>query len=188
MWKLVRISLAILIAAAWAWPPRAGAATPYKRSVHAYEVPDVTLVDQDGREVRLLELIGEGRPVLVDFIYATCTTICPVLSAGFANFQKKMGEDCPTLISITIDPEHDTPEEMTAYLRRYGAKPGWFFLTGSRPDIDRVMKAFQAYVPNKMSHLPVTFLRVPATGEWVRIDGLVSTSVLLKEYRKVMGR
>jgi len=163
------------------------AAPKYERTEVAYTMPDVTLVNQNGDRVRLLDLMQSGKPVLVDFIYATCTTICPVLSAGYANLQKKLGGRVQDvhLVSFTIDPEHDTPELMTEYLKRYRAKPGWDFFTGSREDIDRVMRAFDAYVENKMSHYPITFLKGPGDEKWVRIYGLLSTADLLAEYGKL---
>ena len=88
------------------------------------------------------------------------------------------------LISISIDPEHDTPKIMKGYLKQYRAKPGWDFLTGSREDIDRVMKAFDSYVPDKMYHKQVTFIRAQGSGEWVRIDGLLGSSDLMSEIGK----
>ena len=162
----------------------------YRRTVEKYTVPDVTLVNQDGKKVKLLSLINSGKPVMLDFIYGTCTTICPVLSAGFTNLQNKLGPDVSTvqLISITIDPEYDTPAVMKDYLRRFRAKPGWDFLTGSRENIDRVMRAFDAYVPNKMAHYPLTLLKAPNTDQWVRIYGMVGMSVLMEEYRKIIGK
>ena len=88
------------------------------------------------------------------------------------------------LISISIDPEHDTPKIMKGYLKQYRAKPGWDFLTGSREDIDRVMRAFDSYVPDKMYHKQVTFIRAQGPGEWVRIDGLPGSSDLMSEIGK----
>jgi protein SCO1/2 len=158
----------------------------YQRTVESYLVPDVVLVNQDGAKVRLKKLVESGKPVIVDFIYGTCTTICPVLSAGFAQFQKKVGPDTQKfqLISITIDPENDTPKILKEYLKRYGAKPGWDFLTGSRDDIDKVMEAFNAYIPDKMSHRPLSFIRSPSDGKWVRIFGLVSSADFMSECQK----
>ena len=139
-------------------------------------------------QVKLDEFMDSDRPVLVDFIFGTCTTICPVMSAGYSNLQRKLGEESEQvrLVSISIDPEHDTPEVMKSYLQRYRAKPGWDFLTGSRADIDKVMRAFDAYVPDKMSHRPVMFLRAPGEKEWIRIYGLVSTRELMEEYRQLL--
>lgn len=162
----------------------------YKRSIETYAIPDLTLINQYGNKMRLEALINAGKPVLLDFIYGTCTTICPVLSAGFSNFQNKLGKDAAEvqLISISIDPEHDTPFVMKDYLSRFRAKPGWDFLTGSREDIDRVMKAFNAYVPNKMSHYPLTLLKAPESSQWVRIYGMVSMAELMDEYRRLMKK
>jgi protein SCO1/2 len=162
----------------------------YKRSEENCVVPDVTLIDQDRQMVRLVDLLNADKPVLVDFIYGTCTTICPILSAGFSSLQRKLaaGPDKALLVSISIDPEYDTPEVMTDYLKKYQAKPGWLFLTGTRGDINKVMRAFDAYVPNKMEHYPITFLRGPGEDHWVRIHGLVGTSDLMKEYRRILGK
>ena len=159
---------------------------PYKRSVERYQMPDVTLINQEGKKVRLKNLVESGKPVIVDFIYGTCTTICPVLSACYTNLQNKLGANTQKvhLVSISIDPENDSPRVMREYLKRYRAKPGWDFLTGSRKDIDAVMKGFNAYIPNKMSHYAVTFIHMPGGNNWIRINGITSTSEFIEEIKK----
>ena len=166
-----------------------GAAPPYTTATLTVEIPEVTLIDQDANLVTLRELVEGKDVVMVDFIFGTCTTICPILSAGFTNLQRRMGSGPggPTLISFSIDPEHDSPEIMTKYLKRYRAQPGWYFLTGDRDDIDTVMRAFDAYVPDKMSHQPVTFIKGTEPNQWVKIDGLVSTADLTAELEKIRG-
>lgn len=161
----------------------------YQRSVEKYSIPDVTLINQDGKKVRLKSLVETGQPVVIDFIYGTCTTICPVLSAGFANLQRKLAVSGKNLrlISITIDPEHDTPKIMKEYLTRFRAKPGWDFLTGNRQDIDTVMRSLNAYIPDKMSHYPINLIRSPKDGTWVRLFGIMSSREFLEEYLKVAG-
>jgi len=165
------------------------AAPPYATVELTVELPDVTLIDQDSQLVKLRDLVEGQDVVMVDFIFGTCTTICPILSAGFSNLQRRMGSGPggPTLISISIDPEHDGPEVMTEYLKRYRAQPGWSFLTGDRDDIDLIMRAFDAYVPNKMSHQPVTYIKMGDSDRWVKIDGLVSTADLIAELEKIQG-
>lgn len=179
-------ALAVL-ATFFAAPSTVRAESSYTRTEADYVMPNVFLYDQEGRKVNLAEYMATDKVVIVDFVYATCTTICPVLSAGFTNFQKKSGvpPEKVKLVSFTIDPENDTPEIMKAYLKRYGAKPGWDFFTGTRADIDKVMLAFDAYVPDKMSHMPVSFYRGPNSKKWVRIYGLLGTSEMIKEYNKV---
>ena len=162
------------------------AAPRYQRSVQSYTIPDVVLINQEGERVRLRELLDSKQPVVVDFIYGTCTTICPVLSAGMAALQRKLIKQGikPRLVSITIDPENDTPQVMKKYLERYRAQPGWQFLTGSRPDIDNVMTAFDAYISDKMTHKPLDFIRQPKSGKWVRLYGLIGSKDFLAEYEK----
>lgn len=162
----------------------------FSRTIEQYQIPDVTLVNQDGERVRLKPFLESEEVVLVDFIYATCTTICPVLSAGFSSFQTKLAAEgkTPRLVSISIDPDHDTPAIMKEYLRRYRAGKGWSFLTGSRADIDRVLRAMNAYIPNKMAHYPLVELRSPSDGSWVRLFGLMGTKDLIEEHRKASSR
>jgi protein SCO1/2 len=162
----------------------AGAETKtYKRTTERYPLPDVTLINQDGKPVRLKSLLDSGKPVIVDFIYGTCTTICPVLSACYINLQNRLGANSQKvhLVSISIDPENDSPKVMREYLKRYRAKPGWDFLTGSRKDIDAVMKAFDAYIPNKMSHYALTLIHTPQSSSWIRVYGIMSTSEFMEE-------
>jgi len=159
----------------------------YTRSVHNYSVPNVMLLNQDGKKVNLRELVDSGKPVIFDFIFTTCTTICPVLSASFTNLRKELGEDAGKvqLISISIDPENDRPEKMKKYLSRFKAGKGWDFLTGSREDIDRVLKSLDATIVDKMSHEPIYIMRGTHSDGWVRIKGLLSKGDLLSELRRI---
>jgi SCO1/SenC family protein len=85
---------------------------------------------------------------------------------------------------ISIDPENDTPGVMKEYLKRYRAGPGWDFLTGSRKDIDAVMRAFNAYIPNKMSHYALTFIHAPTDDNWIKLLGIMSSSEFADEAKK----
>jgi protein SCO1/2 len=175
----------ILAVAAWVITPSTplGAYDAYKRSVEGYVVPDVVLLNQDGARVRLVDLVRSDKTLVVDFFFTSCSTVCPVLSSTFAALQKQFapGEEQPHLLSVAIDPEHDTPEILRGYRERFGAGPGWDLLTGSRDDIERLRKAFNAYTPNKMAHRPLNFLKAPGAAGWVRIDGLLSAAELRRE-------
>lgn len=186
----VSLTLAAMILGCWTLLPgllSAQTPAPLVRTLETYKVPEVTLVNQDGTKVKLQTLLESGEPVILDFIFGTCTTICPVLSAGYANLQAKLPADGPKihLVSISIDPENDTPKVLRDYLKRYRAKPGWDFFTGQREDIDKVMRAFNAYIPNKMSHYPLTLIRDPKSGQWVRLFGMMSSSEFVAECKKV---
>jgi protein SCO1/2 len=158
------------------------AAIAYDRSEHLYAIPKVTLTDQAGRAVRLDELLNLREPVVLQFIFTTCTTICPILSATLHTASKELKG--ARLVSITIDPEHDTPARLAAYADQIGASSRWTFLTGSAEDIAAVQRAFDADVATKMSHLPLTLLRGHAARSWVRLDGLSTAAELVAEYRR----
>jgi protein SCO1/2 len=167
-----------------------GRTATYSRTIQRYALPNVRLVDQDGVERALSEVAGPGRTVAVNFIFATCTTICPVMTATFARMRRELGSEADDLqmISISIDPEHDTPSVLASYAEPFGADDGWRFLTGELEEVVAVERAFDAYSGNKMSHRPLWFFRGPAGDEWVRIDGLASGTALADEYRRLSGR
>jgi protein SCO1/2 len=109
-------------------------------------VPDFSLTDQNGGRVRLLEL--RGSVVAINFIYTRCPLpeVCPRLSANFASIQKRfaprMGKGL-MLLSITLDPEHDTPAELLKYAKIWNTRAeGWRFLTGSSRDVQSVAARF----------------------------------------------
>jgi protein SCO1/2 len=149
-----------------------------------YEVPPVKLVRDDGMAVSLPEELNDGRPVVLNFIYTTCTTVCPLTSRTFEQFQEMLGDERNKvhMISISIDPEQDTPERLAAYARKYEAAPQWHFYTGTNEASLTAQRAFDVYRGNKMNHSPVTLLRAAPGKSWLRIEGFASAEDLLREY------
>lgn len=163
----------------------------YTRSEQDYRIPDVTLTDMHGNKAPLRGLLGGEGPVLMELIFTTCATICPVLSASFASSQDKLSAVEPgyRMVSITIDPEYDTPARLRAYAERFGAGEQWHFLTGRKDEVLLVQKAFDAYYPgnNKMYHQPYTYLRGGDGKPWVKIDGLLGSAELVAEYGRAVA-
>ncbi|MGB5540461.1 MAG: SCO family protein [Gammaproteobacteria bacterium] len=157
----------------------------YQRSLASYPVPAVTLVNQDGQQVDLPELLKADRPVMLNFIFTSCTAICPAMSAIFAQVQTELGRESARLrmVSVSIDPEYDTPEALNAYARRFGAGPQWEFLTGSLDDSIAVQRAFDADRGDKMNHAPLTLFRAKPDAQWVRYEGFATAAQLVEEYR-----
>jgi protein SCO1/2 len=162
----------------------------YTRVVASYDPPDVTLVDMTGTAVTLRSVLNHAGPVLLQFIFTTCPTTCPVLSEVFAAAQDTFGPELYNvrMVSISIDPEHDTPARLQEYAQKFRAKQQWRFLTGKRQDIVAVQKAFEAYWTNKMRHAPRTYLRAAPDAPWVRLDGFVSATELVAEYYHLLGQ
>jgi len=157
--------------------------TRYEATTEHYLVPDVQLVDQSGTRVELQALLDTDEPLALNFIFTTCTTICPVMTATFAQMRRELGEsgDDLRLVSISIDPEYDRPEQLRAYAEQFRAGEGWEFLTGDSEDIVRVLRSFDSYAGSKMNHQPITLLKRPGSASWTRIDGLASGKDLAHE-------
>ena len=114
-------------------------------------LPDITLVDKDGRKVSLASL--KGKPVLFDFIYTSCPGPCLLLTTRMKKIADRLGPKLGTdarIVSITVDPEHDRPEQLRAYANAQGANVnGWLFLTGTPQQIDDVMARFKVVPPSR---------------------------------------
>lgn len=154
-----------------------------QRSQASYAVPEVTLINQDGKPLSLPALLDTDRPVMLNFIFTSCTAICPAMSATFSEVQSELGSDSERvlMISVSIDPEYDTPDALAAYARRFDAGPQWQFLTGSLDDSIAVQRAFDADRGDKMNHAPLTLLRAAPKGPWVRYEGFARSADLVKE-------
>ena len=105
-----------------------------ERLGHYGRVPMFSLTERSGRHVGRDDLLGHV--AVIDFIYTECTETCPTQSLRFAQIQTKFaGAPNLRLLSITVDPHHDTPEVLARYAARYGADERWWFLTGDQGDI-----------------------------------------------------
>ena len=155
----------------------------YSVTEESYVVPPVTLIDQSGNAVALASLLDGDDPIALNFIFTTCTTICPVMTATFAQMRRELGEQGAALrlVSISIDPEYDRPEVLKDYAASFHADDRWSFLTGDGADISAVLTAFKSYFGSKMNHQPVTLLKRPGNPSWIRIEGLAGGKDLAGE-------
>lgn len=159
------------------------------RSTASFKLPSVSLIRDDGQTVSFPQVIDDGKPVVLNFIFTSCTTICPVLSQLFSQLQERLGADRSKvhMASISIDPERDRPERLAAYAKRFHAGPQWHYYTGTVEASLAIQRAFEAYRGDKMDHTPVTFVRARRGGPWVRIDGYATPDELAAELRPMIA-
>jgi protein SCO1/2 len=164
------------------------AAAGQQRSEHAYSVPAIKVTRADGKRMRLVDAIDDGRPVLLNFIYTSCNAICPVTSQVFVEVREKLGaeRDKVNMVSISIDADQDTPATLTAYARRYGSAGVWAHYTGTSADMVDLQRAFDAWRGDKMNHQPTTYLRAAPGQPWVRLDGFYGPTALIAEFQKTV--
>ncbi|HLM55732.1 MAG TPA: SCO family protein [Pyrinomonadaceae bacterium] len=162
---------------------KAPAAEPEAAPAAAMNIPDVELLDQDGKKVRFYSDLVKGKTVAVNFIFTTCTTVCPPLGATFARLQKELGGRVGRdvqLISISVDPVTDTPERMKAWGEKFKAGPGWTLVTGEKAAVDSLLRALAASSPRREDHTPAVLIGNDARGNWRRDYGLARPSELVR--------
>jgi protein SCO1/2 len=161
--------------------PEGGAETPVAM-VAGLKIPDTMLVNQHGERVRFYSDLVKGRVVAINTIYTTCTTICPLMGANFASLTRllaKRGERNINLISISIDPVTDTPARLEQWSRGFGETgPGWTLLTGSKADVESLLKALRIFTLDKEDHAPVALIGSEVGADWTRASALKSPARL----------
>lgn len=143
--------------------------------------PDVELLDQEGKTVHFYSDLIKGKVVAINFIFTTCTTICPPMAATFSKVQTllepRLGKDF-FLISVSVDPVTDTPERLSAWSGKFDRKSGWTLVTGRKAEVDRLLKALGAYNALKEDHTPLVIIGNDARGTWTRAYGLAPAAKL----------
>ena len=164
--------------------------TEVKRTEVSASLPKIQLVRQDGKTVQLQDELSDGRVVVLSFIYTSCTAICPMTSQTIYRLQGKLGADIDKvhLVSISIDPEQDTPAILTQYAEKYHASKYWDHYTGTEEASISVQKAMEAYRGDKMNHAPTTFIWSGKGNAWVRIDGFASADDLQLEVQHLLAK
>jgi protein SCO1/2 len=159
------------------------------RSEQSYMLPAVKVTRADGKRMSLAEALDDGRPVMLNFIYTSCNAICPVTSQVFVEVREKLGAERGkiNMVSISIDPEQDTPAKLTEYARRFGSAGEWAHFTSGSADAVEIQRAFGAWRGDKMNHQPITYLRSAPGKPWVRLEGFFGPSALVSEYSKLVG-
>ena len=156
--------------------------------------PNVELITQDGKKVRFYDDLIKGKVVALELIYTTCKYNCPLETARMVQLQKllgaRMGKDV-FYYSITIEPEHDTPEVLKAYADKYHVGPGWTFLTGKPADIKLISKKLGLdKLPNGNDpdgHMPSLLIGNERTGIWMRNSALDNTKFMALKIEQLMG-
>jgi protein SCO1 len=162
--------------------PTPAEATTEKYSFSSLQIPNVRVLDQNGHALDFYSDLIKGRNVAINFIFTTCTTVCPVLSATFRRVQVELenSHSDVKLISVSVDPTVDTPERLRDFAEKFKAGPGWTFVTGDKTEIDSLLQRLGAGVGNKNDHTSMILIGNDPADVWTRTYGLSSPSVIMK--------
>lgn len=136
---------------------------------------DVALVDQHGQPVRFYSDVLQGKTVVIESFFTTCTGTCPLMNATFAKIQNAVGDRLGKdvfLVSITVDPEHDTPAKLKEYAAHMKARPGWIFLTGKKENVDQALHKLGLGVKAREEHKNLFLVGNEPKGLWKKVLGL----------------
>ncbi|HEX6184507.1 MAG TPA: SCO family protein [Pyrinomonadaceae bacterium] len=146
-------------------------------------IPETSVLDQDGRRLDFYKDLVKGKTVAINFIFTTCTTVCPPLTATFRRVQQLLGERAGrevSLISVSVDPTTDTPERLKAFAEKFKAGPGWTFVTGGKPEISALLRALGTATADKTDHTATVLIGNEPSGHWTRTYGLSPPATLVK--------
>ena len=144
---------------------------------------DVELTNQDGKKVRFYSDVLKGKTVVVNAFFTTCTSVCPPMNRNMEKIQEALGDRVGRdvfLVSITVDPENDTPARMKEYAKKFHAGAGWTFLTGKKENLDWALYKLGQYVENKDDHTTVFIIGNEPTGLWKKAFGMANVAELVQ--------
>ena len=137
--------------------PKPSGAQPEPPAPAKLSIPDVEVLDQNGKKRRFYSDLVKDRVVVINFMFTTCTKICPMSGANFSRLQNVLGERLGRnvfLISVTTDPETDAPEKLKAWGQKFKAKAGWTLITGEKETVDGLLRVLTGDGLNKGYHVP----------------------------------
>ena len=151
---------------------------------------DVELLDQDGKKVRFYTDVLKNKVVVINTFFTTCTSICPPMNRNFEKMQDALGDRLGKdvfLVSISVDPETDTPTRLKEYGRRFHARPGWIFLTGKKENVDWALYKLGQYVETKDNHTSIFIIGNEPKGLWKKAFGLAKADELIRIMEDVIA-
>ena len=159
---------------------------PVERAARLF-FSDRRLVTQNGREVAFYSDVLKDRVVLLDVVFTHCEDACPTQSAKVAAVQALLGASEPTLrfVSISADPERDTPDALAAYAANFRAGPNWTFLTGRKSDVDDVLRRLGRWTADPASHSTLFLAGNAATGHWLRVHPDATPAYIAAQLRSL---
>ena len=149
------------------------------------------LLTQDGDEVHFVDDVIGDDIVVMDFVYTTCTTVCPVLTALFTQVQNQLGDDLGsevTMVSMTVDASRDTPARLKAYATKHRVRDGWIWLTGPKGTMDDVLTGLGAYSVSFEDHPAMVIVGDGRTGEWRRMFGFPNPDRIMKVVNELRAK
>ena len=151
---------------------------------------DVELIDQDGQKLHFYSDVLKNKVVIINAFFSTCTSVCPPMNRNLEKVQEALGDRLGKdafIVSITVDPDTDTPTRLKEYSRRFHARPGWLFLTGKKENVDWALYKLGQYVETKGDHSTIIIIGNEPKGLWKKALGLAKSEELMRIVEDVIN-
>jgi protein SCO1 len=182
-----------LMPAGVALATRAAAAAEFTKaspkSAIGARLPHLDVVNQDGKKLRFYDDLIAGRIVLINFFYAECEKTCPPMTANLVKVQKLLGDRVGKdifMYSLTLKPQHDSPEVLKHYAQMYEVKPGWQFLTGT-PEVMETLRRKLGFIDpdpavdaDKSTHIGIVLYGNDSLNRWSACPALTKASEIAR--------
>ena len=158
---------------------------------------NVPVQTQDGRTLRFYDDVMKGKILLINFFFTRCDDVCPHATDNLVRVQELLGDrvgDEIRMVSISLQPEHDTPEVLAAYTKTHGVKPGWLFLTGQKDNIELLRHRLgfwdidQVVDADPEQHIGNVRIGNEPKHRWIMSPALVSPATLVQNVDRVIPR
>jgi protein SCO1/2 len=155
------------------------------------KIPDLEVIDQYGKRMRFYTDLVKGKVVVINFIYTTCTYVCPMQGATFSRLQSALGDRIGKdvyLISVSTDPLTDTSAKLKAWGERFKAKQGWRLVTGAKTQMDKLLLALTGDSARTGEHSAIAIIGSDDRGRWVRTYGLEGPERMIEIIDSIVNR
>jgi protein SCO1/2 len=148
---------------------------------------DLEVVDQNGKRLRFYSDVLKGRVVLINFIFTNCPDACPMVTHKLMQVRELMVpaiKDDVWFVSISVDPERDTPQAMKAFLTKQGVDESrWLFLTGEKKNLEFIVKRLGQYTQEVEAHSTLMLAGNDRTRHWTRVMPMVPPQGVAEQLR-----
>jgi len=151
---------------------------------------DILLIDQNGEKQRFYTDLLQGKVVIINSFFGTCQGSCLPMNRNLEKVQQALGDHLGKdvrILSISVDPTVDTPASLKEYAKKLHARPGWYFLTGNKQNVDFALSKVGQFVPDKQDHLNIIIIGNERTGLWKKAFGLAQSEELVKVVESVLN-
>lgn len=151
---------------------------------------DVELINQDGQKMRFYTDVLKDKVVVINTFFSTCVSVCPPMNRNLEKVQEALGDRLGKdvfIVSLSVDPEIDTPPKLKDYSRRFHARAGWIFLTGKKENVDWALYKLGQYVQSRDDHSTIMIIGNEPKGLWKKAFGLAKPDELIKIVEDVIN-